>query len=98
MLQLLQQTASESDAEVIAASVHAVSSMAPFIDAVENDSSNYSMLAQATAAALQAGNRCAKRLMSLPAHYAMSMAGHQICHVSAAAVHAEMKLYQLHRH
>ena len=65
MLQLLQQTASESDAEVIAATVHAVSSMDPFIDAVENNSSNYSMLAQAAAAALQAGNRCAKRLVSL---------------------------------
>lgn len=57
LLQLLQQTASESDAGVIAATVHAVSSMVPFIDAVENDSSKYSMLAQATAAALQAGNR-----------------------------------------
>ncbi|KAL0028131.1 hypothetical protein WJX77_009068 [Trebouxia sp. C0004] len=57
LLQLLQQSASESDAEVIAATVHAVSSMAPFINAVENNSSNYSMLAQAAAAALQAGHR-----------------------------------------
>ena len=78
MLQLLQQTASESDAEIIAATVHAVSSMGPFINAVENDSGNYRMLAQAAAAALQAGNRCAKRLMSLPAPYAVFMAGHQL--------------------
>jgi len=78
LLQLLQQPASESDAEIIAATVHAVSSMAPFIAAVENDSSNYSMLAHAAAAALQAGNRCAERLMSLPAHYAMFMTVHQM--------------------
>ncbi|DBA88872.1 TPA: hypothetical protein ACH3X2_000117 [Trebouxia sp. C0005] len=57
LLQLLQQAVSESNAEVIAATVQAVSSMAPFIDAVENNFSNYSMLAQAAAAALQDGNR-----------------------------------------
>lgn len=76
MLQLLQQPVSESDAEIIAATVHAVSSMAPFIAAVENDSGNFRMLAQAAAAALQAGNRCAKRLMSLSVQCAMFMAGH----------------------
>ena len=91
MLQLLQHTASESDAESIAATVYAVSSMAPFIAAVENNSGNYSMLAKAAAAALQAGNRCAKRLMSLSVQYAMFMAGHQIFHVFAAVVQVKIK-------
>ena len=57
LLQLLQQPLPESDAEVVAAAVRSVSSMSPFIWHVQEDSSKYSMLAVATAAALHSGNR-----------------------------------------
>ena len=57
LLLLLQQPLLESDTEVVAATVHSVSSMRPFIRHVQEDLSKYSMLAVATAAALHSGNR-----------------------------------------
>lgn len=57
LLKVLQQPLSSNELQLAAAAVHAVSAMSLFVQHVQADTSQYCMLTQAAACALQAGNR-----------------------------------------
>ena len=57
LLQLLQLSLPDTEREVVAATVHAMSAMAHFVEHIQQDCHAYHKLALAAAAAVQAGNR-----------------------------------------
>ena len=57
LLALVQQPHPAESLQVAAAAVHAVSSMAPFVQHIQTDRQKYVMLATAAGTALQAGIR-----------------------------------------